>query len=156
MAPPKRRRTSGPNTSKSSQSTLNFQQTKPGLSRNVKEEGDEQAKNSKQQEYGKSEFEAVLSPKAAHQSVDPPPSQQDEIKQEEPIAAPFSDEEEKSEEDEDEIAARKISQTRLSQYWAAKERERKAPRVHQQDLSLQEKILREFDVTNIYGVSQDI
>lgn len=49
--------------------------------------------------------------------------------------------------------ARKIPMTQINRYWRAKESERKAPRVHQQDLSVSEKILREWDMSNQYGVS---
>jgi DNA polymerase delta subunit 4 len=49
--------------------------------------------------------------------------------------------------------ARRISDAAIKQYWASKEKLRTAPRVHQQDLSLHEKILREFDMSAQYGVS---
>lgn len=49
--------------------------------------------------------------------------------------------------------ARKIPATQINKYWRAKEQERKAPRVHQQDLTVSEKILREWDMSNQYGVS---
>ncbi|EME78824.1 uncharacterized protein MYCFIDRAFT_122291 [Pseudocercospora fijiensis CIRAD86] len=52
---------------------------------------------------------------------------------------------------EEESLARKVSDTQIKQYWRAKELERKAPRVHQQDLSLHEKILREWDMSGQYG-----
>lgn len=51
----------------------------------------------------------------------------------------------------EETRARKTPQKRINEYWAAKEAARKAPRVHQQDLSLGEKILREWDMSNEYG-----
>ncbi|KAI4178051.1 MAG: hypothetical protein LQ348_005704 [Seirophora lacunosa] len=57
-------------------------------------------------------------------------------------------------EDEDEEAegkARKVSEAAVKRYWRAKEGERKAPRVHQQHLSLHEKILRHFDLSSQYG-----
>ncbi|KAK4494721.1 hypothetical protein PRZ48_014077 [Zasmidium cellare] len=47
--------------------------------------------------------------------------------------------------------ARKIPTTQINKYWRAKESERKAPRVHQQELSVSEKILREWDMSNQYG-----
>lgn len=53
----------------------------------------------------------------------------------------------------EEHQARKISQAQINKYWRAKETERKAPRVHQQDLSVHEKILREWDMSGQYGVS---
>ena len=40
---------------------------------------------------------------------------------------------------------------KIKTYWLAKERERKAPRVHQQGLGVREKILREFDMSSCYG-----
>lgn len=49
--------------------------------------------------------------------------------------------------------ARKVPTTQINKYWRAKEQERKAPRVHQQDLTVSEKILREWDMSNQYGVS---
>jgi DNA polymerase delta subunit 4 len=48
--------------------------------------------------------------------------------------------------------ARRLSNAKIKQYWQAKEKERKVPRVHQQDLDLHEKILREFDMSVQYGV----
>ena len=51
----------------------------------------------------------------------------------------------------EETRARKIPQTQINRYWRAKQQERKAPRVHQEDLSLHEKILREWDMQSHYG-----
>lgn len=53
----------------------------------------------------------------------------------------------------EEERARKITDTRIKQYWRQKEQERLAPRVHQQDLTVYEKVLREWDMSNQYGVS---
>lgn len=55
--------------------------------------------------------------------------------------------------DEEDIRASKISDAQVKKYWQAKERERKAPRVHQEGLSMQEKVLREWDMSGQYGVS---
>lgn len=52
-----------------------------------------------------------------------------------------------------EARARKITDAQIKKYWQAKEAERKAPRVHQEGLSIQEKLLREFDMSITYGVS---
>jgi len=46
----------------------------------------------------------------------------------------------------------KIPDTQLRKYWIGKEEERIAPRVHQQGLSVNEKILRHFDLSSQYGV----
>ncbi|KAI9809770.1 MAG: UV-damage endonuclease [Sarcosagium campestre] len=47
--------------------------------------------------------------------------------------------------------AKKISDAQLKRYWKRMEDERKAPRVHQQDLNVNEKILRLFDLSSQYG-----
>jgi DNA polymerase delta subunit 4 len=51
-----------------------------------------------------------------------------------------------------ELRAEKITDAQISKYWRAIEAERKAPRVHQQDLTVNEKVLRYFDVSSQYGV----
>ncbi|KAI9834155.1 MAG: hypothetical protein M1826_005266 [Phylliscum demangeonii] len=48
--------------------------------------------------------------------------------------------------------AAKVDDAQLKRYWRAKELERKAPRVHQGELSMNEKILRHFDLSSQYGV----
>ncbi|KAL8707637.1 MAG: hypothetical protein Q9220_007375 [cf. Caloplaca sp. 1 TL-2023] len=53
--------------------------------------------------------------------------------------------------DENEEKAGKVSEAAVKRYWREKEMERKAPRVHQQTLSLHEKILRHFDLSSQYG-----
>ena len=53
----------------------------------------------------------------------------------------------------EEQRARKITDTQIKQYWRKKEQERLAPRVHQQDLTVFEKVLREWDMSGQYGVS---
>lgn len=52
-----------------------------------------------------------------------------------------------------EIEAEKISDAQIAKYWKGIEKLRRAPRVHQQDLMLSEKVLRYFDVSSQYGVS---
>lgn len=51
-----------------------------------------------------------------------------------------------------EIKAEKVTKAQIDKYWKAIEQQRIAPRVHQQDLSLNEKVLRYFDVSSQYGV----
>lgn len=53
----------------------------------------------------------------------------------------------------EEEVAKRITDVAIKEYWASKERQRLAPRAHQQDLSVYEKVLREFDVSGQYGVS---
>ncbi|PWY68440.1 hypothetical protein BO70DRAFT_366110 [Aspergillus heteromorphus CBS 117.55] len=55
---------------------------------------------------------------------------------------PFSEEDEK---------AKSTTQRQLQQYWNKEETKRLAPRVHQGDLTLHEKILRHFDLSSQYG-----
>lgn len=52
----------------------------------------------------------------------------------------------------EEERARKITDTQIKRYWREKEQERKAPRVHQEDLTVYEKVLREWDMSGQYGV----
>jgi len=53
--------------------------------------------------------------------------------------------------DDEEARARKITDGQIKAYWRKKEQERKTPRVHQEGLTIGEKILREFDMTGQYG-----
>ncbi|KJZ80250.1 hypothetical protein HIM_00100 [Hirsutella minnesotensis 3608] len=50
-----------------------------------------------------------------------------------------------------EIRAEKISDAQIKKYWKSVESQRKAPRVHQEDLDVSEKVLRYFDVSSQYG-----
>lgn len=54
--------------------------------------------------------------------------------------------------DEEDKKALKVSEKDLVRYWKSEEEGRRAPRVHQEDLSLHEKILRHFDLSSQYGV----
>ncbi|KAF3400798.1 DNA polymerase delta subunit 4 [Talaromyces pinophilus] len=47
--------------------------------------------------------------------------------------------------------ALKISEAQIKKYWSEEERSRKAPRVHQNGLDIDEKILRHFDLSSQYG-----
>lgn len=51
----------------------------------------------------------------------------------------------------DDTLASSLSPSDLKSYWRAKESARKAPRVHQSELSLGEKILREWDMSGQFG-----
>lgn len=52
-----------------------------------------------------------------------------------------------------ELKAEKITDAQINKYWKAIEKERIAPRVHQEGLTQSEKVLRYFDVSSQYGVS---
>lgn len=73
-----------------------------------------------------------------------------ELEQEEEVEETVEQVPEKSEA---ELKAEKITDTQIKSYWKGIEKQRKAPRVHQQDLDLGEKVLRYFDVSSQYGVS---
>lgn len=53
----------------------------------------------------------------------------------------------------EEEQARKITDTQIKKYWRQKEQQRLAPRVHQEDLTVYEMVLREWDMSGQYGVS---
>ncbi|KAG6035022.1 hypothetical protein E4U40_003075 [Claviceps sp. LM458 group G5] len=52
---------------------------------------------------------------------------------------------------ETEIRAGKLTDAHINKYWKSLERQRKASRVHQQGISVNEKVLRYFDVSSQYG-----
>jgi len=51
----------------------------------------------------------------------------------------------------EELEAEKVPVAQINRYWRARESERLAARVHQEDLSVEEKILRLFDMSSQYG-----
>ncbi|KAK5118203.1 hypothetical protein LTR85_008183 [Meristemomyces frigidus] len=51
----------------------------------------------------------------------------------------------------EEAQARRVTETQIKRYWRAKEAERLAPRVHQEGLSVHEKVLREWDMSGQFG-----
>jgi DNA polymerase delta subunit 4 len=53
----------------------------------------------------------------------------------------------------EEEEASNISDAQIKKYWQQKEEERKAPRVHQEDVPLFERVCREWDTDGRYGVS---
>lgn len=108
---------------------------------------------------------AVLAPSVAKVEVPQETKQSrkkevEEIAIDEPEAAEPEEEEESEpvveavpEKPEAELRAEKISDAQINKYWRELESQRIAPRVHQEDLSLSEKVLRYFDVSSQYGVS---
>ncbi|TVY21007.1 DNA polymerase delta subunit 4 [Lachnellula arida] len=51
----------------------------------------------------------------------------------------------------EEEKARKVSDAQVRRYWRAREAERRAPRVHQGELGVEEKVLRLWDMSSQYG-----
>lgn len=58
----------------------------------------------------------------------------------------------KPQQSEDEVRALKVSDAQIKKYWKAREAERMAARVHQEGLSVEEKVLRLFDMSSQFGV----
>lgn len=52
----------------------------------------------------------------------------------------------------EEEQALRVTDAQIRRYWKAREAERRTPRVHQEELSVEEKILRLFDMSSQYGV----
>ena len=59
----------------------------------------------------------------------------------------------KEERSPEEVKASKVTDAQIKRYWRDREAERRAPRVHQEDLSVEEKVLRYWDMSSQYGVS---
>jgi DNA polymerase delta subunit 4 len=84
-----------------------------------------------------------------------PPVKVDDVVVDEPqIAEPEPEAEPEVVKTDEELRAEKVSEAGIKTYWKGIEAERKHPRLHQQDLSVHEKVLRYFDVSSQYGVSQ--
>jgi DNA polymerase delta subunit 4 len=142
---PPKRRASGPAT-KSQQSTLAFH----GGANKVTKAG-ARAQDAKKDLQSKSATKAikpeVIDLEPAEQTK-PTTVEADIIDQvEKEVAA------QETERNPDDEAARRITDAAIKKYWTAKEKQRTAPRVHQDDLGLNEKVLREFDMSSHYGVS---
>ena len=158
---PKRRTSSGP-VAKSSQSTLSFNnknritkpssttpfgkdpksnklKTEPALLDSLTSDHDKTSTNDETSPVSADEVETA--PTTAEAAV----LQQAEQAQQRVVkAAARTPEEER---------ASRVSDAKVKAYWREKERQSMAPRVHQEDLSLEEKVLREWDMSGEYGVS---
>jgi len=51
----------------------------------------------------------------------------------------------------EEERASKVTDAQIRRYWREREAERKAPRVHQEDVSVEERVLRLFDMSSQFG-----
>lgn len=144
MPAAKRRRVDPSTATKSQQSTITFQGSKAGRRSTVD--------NLK---AVKIEATEIVSEDGVLPAAQAKPEKQPLLQEVEPDSGAEAETPESDEEDEDrqaiEAEARKLPQTKIKAYWAGKERERKAPRVHQQGLSIKEKILREFDMSSRFG-----
>lgn len=140
---PTTRRSTGRSASTSNkQSTLSFQSrvTKSSVTKSVKNDLLASGK-------------VASSPLAKEIEQEPEEVPEEEkviLEQEKSVEASPEPEAEKSEA---ELRAQQITDRQITKYWNGVEAERKAKRVHQQDLNLAEKVLRYFDVSSQYGVS---
>jgi DNA polymerase delta subunit 4 len=139
---PPKRRTSGPAT-KAQQSTLAFHGSTNKVTKPVSK-----VQNGKKSALSKSAAKSIEPATIDIDAIDKPKPttvEADVISQvEKDVAAESTPEEE---------AAKRITDAAIEKYWVSKEQQRLAQRVHQQDLSVYEKVLREFDVSGQYGVS---
>ncbi|KAL9116572.1 MAG: hypothetical protein Q9187_006901, partial [Circinaria calcarea] len=147
--PPTRRKSSNPTSARAAQPTLTFHSrsnkvTKPHLAPAPDES---KFLNVKPEEVLKAVELSTPSPApedvdtgAEHGSTTAELAIKEQVKIEH--AAPKSAADERAE---------KITDAQIKRYWKAKEDERKAPRVHQEGLSVHDKILREFDLSSQYG-----
>lgn len=143
---PPKRRVSGP-TAKSQQSTLAFH----GGANKVTKAG-ARTQDAKKSPLSKSATKAIKPEVINLETVEeakPTTVEADITEQiEKEVAA------QKAESNPEDEAAKRITDAAIKKYWAAKEKQRLAPRVHQDDLSLHEKVLREFDMSGQFGVSK--
>ncbi|KAF2230160.1 hypothetical protein EV356DRAFT_349720 [Viridothelium virens] len=159
---PKRRTSSGP-VSKSSQSTLSFNNknriTKPTNTpsskdlRSSKPKTDPALLDSLVSDDQKASPTAPATDATSHisaQDVETSPTTAEAaiLQQAEQEKARVVEAAESTPEEE---RARKVSDAKIKAYWREKERQSLAPRVHQEGLSLEEKVLRLWDMSGEYG-----
>jgi DNA polymerase delta subunit 4 len=139
---PPKRRTSGPAT-KAQQSTLAFHGSTNRVTKPVSKV--QNGKNNALSKPAVNSIEPAIINIDAIDKPKPTTIEADVIGQvEKDVAAESTPEEE---------AAKRITDAAIKKYWASKEKQRLAQRVHQQELNVYEKVLREFDVSGQYGVS---
>lgn len=133
MPPARRSRSSGA-AAKGSQKTLSF-----GASKVTKP-----SSSSSSAKKGKTSVPAPLLSKAIDVEIE-------KVDVEAGAAAEIKAEQKREKSAEEQQAAR-VSEAQIRRYWKEREAERRAPRVHQQELRVEEKILRLFDMSSQYGV----
>jgi DNA polymerase delta subunit 4 len=178
MAPKRRTQSARSTPATNLQSKLSFQSkvTKPGINQQTKvsKKDPEVVEKIAQTDIKTEDEPEVLEPTSAEKAI----QQQTELEAASPASAqdPLADGQALTTEDvlggraeqseagaiggigsgwvaDEEQQARKITDTQIKQYWRKKEQERLAPRVHQEELTVYEKVLREWDMSGQYGVS---
>jgi DNA polymerase delta subunit 4 len=140
---PPKRRTSGP-ASKSQQSTLAFH----GASNKVTKPG-ARALNAKKNlltESAKKDEKPTVADVLVKPEDEPTTAEAAIIDQTEQV-------QQQTQRTPEEEEASRITKKRIETYWKKESADIGAPRAHQEDLSLEEKILRKFDMTGQFGVS---
>ncbi|KAH8425017.1 putative DNA polymerase delta subunit 4 [Aspergillus melleus] len=143
--PPARRRGGNTAAQRSGQSTLSF----GSKSRVTKPSATTPSQKSKDLDAltilpGKPSHDAISEPEESPATPSEPHVAEIAVKDQAQteIQQPLTEEEEK---------ALKVTEQDLRQYWKKEEAKRRAPRVHQGELSLHEKILRLFDLSSQFG-----
>jgi DNA polymerase delta subunit 4 len=77
------------------------------------------------------------------------------VSSESAVAAQAAAELDKPEPTPEELRAASITDAQIARYWRAREAERRTPRVHQEGVSVEERILRLFDMSSQFGVGID-
>lgn len=155
--PPKRRSTSGSTGASNRQSTLTFHGRSNKISKPSKGPVGKPSVTSNTTPANKTKVDPLIAESIVRTNLraasspdisEPTTAEAALLEQVESEAARQAVERTKEEEE-----ALKVTEAQIKKYWQAKESQRKAPRVHQEDLSLHEKVLREWDVSGHYGVS---
>ncbi|KAB5586227.1 DNA polymerase delta, subunit 4-domain-containing protein [Coniochaeta sp. 2T2.1] len=128
----------GPATGKQSKLSFNNRVTKPSAKSAKDKVAPSPLKKELIQEHIESQKE---------ESVEPEQQIQQEAESEQTTGTPVSAKSDA------EIKAAKLSDAAITKYWRKVEAERMSKRVHQEELSLGEKVLRYFDVSSHYGPS---
>lgn len=143
MPPTRRSRTSGGPAAKGSQQTLSFGASK--LSKTTF--------TSAKDKLAPAPASPPLKAELGHVSSEPAVAEQAKVEVER-IKSEVKEEEGKEViRSPEEVRASKVTDAQIRRYWRDREAERRAPRVHQGDLSVEEKVLRYFDMSSQYGVS---
>ncbi|KAK1147754.1 hypothetical protein N8T08_000267 [Aspergillus melleus] len=144
--PPARRRGGNTAAQRSGQSTLSF----GSKSRVTKPSATTPSQKSKDLDAltilpGKPSHDAISEPEESPATPSEPHVAEIAVKDQAQteIQQPLTEEEEKK--------ALQVTEQDLRQYWKREEAKRRAPRVHQGELSLHEKILRLFDLSSQFG-----
>jgi DNA polymerase delta subunit 4 len=139
MPPTRRSRVSSGPAAKGSQKTISF----AGNSKVTKSTTSTSSKS-------KDKDNTLASPKPADISSDIEPTP-GHVPSEAAVLSQAKVELEK-EKTEDEKKAEKVTGAQIRKYWRERENERTAARVHQEELNVEEKVLRLFDMSSQFGV----